>query len=411
MSWLRQVKVLYTITTLIFTYILWSIIAYLILDTKVDYKIYLISVTAVLIMMYMRNRVKNKALSNIIPSLFSAGVFILIYPFKGAVGCALYSIFMLQLFYNLEDEDIQYDTYRSRIRNSIIILIFVGLIFPFVDRNLMQQLFRFYLIYLICCVIVLREARIYANKLQNKKTLTTNIGIIMFVALASTDFVYGILVRIAKFAFDIFSFIMDKVLIVLAAVFVSPFAKLIEKIRKMLEEKGVQLDIGNKNLKKLSNDQLPEPSTLSPAVVLIIKIVLALIIIYVFYKCFLMLKPKKKKQGDAIVIQEKIQKEKIKKTKGIFSRIMDRLFKGDGGNRHKIRELYRKFEERMDDREIYKKHMTATQLSNVAKSQIEEREVLDQITHIYNEAKFSEHEIDEQMLNGMKDGYSKIKKY
>lgn len=413
MSWFRQVKVLFTVGALIFMYIIWSILASFLFSISIDYKIYLASLISVFLMQFLRHKVKNKFVMNALPMLGAAFICFIFYPMLTAAFNSVYLAAMVLLFFRLDEEDVQYELYRDRAKSTIIALVFLGIVMPLINKDIMLGIFRFYILYLVVIVLTLREARRFANKLQNKNTMMTNIMIVVFIMLCTTDTVYKLIVMIFSWVWKGFNFVLDKMVDVTMFVLVKPLSFLGGILKKYLEEKGVELDLeGIVKHKKISGEELPEPEKFSPVTVIIFKVLLVLLVLYIIYKVITSIHIRKYTGDDSIVEKEKILKERVKKkNKGIFSRFLDRIFKGSGYGREHILNLYRKFEKRMDDREIYREHMTATQLCNVAKTQIEEREALEKITAIYNEAKFSKHEISDKNVEEMKDGYDKLKKY
>jgi len=120
---------------------------------------------------------------------------------------------------------------------------------------------------------------------------------------------------------------------------------------------------------------------------------------------------KKNNNKDGEVQKEKILREKKNKNnkEGNFSKFI-KNFIGKPDVKTQILNVYLKFEKKMSDKEIYKSHMTAGQLSSVAKTKIADKEAINSITRIYNEAKFSNHQISEKNAEIIKLNYENIRK-
>jgi len=90
--------------------------------------------------------------------------------------------------------------------------------------------------------------------------------------------------------------------------------------------------------------------------------------------------------------------------------LIEKIFQGTKSNREKILYTYKGFEKITEDANIYKTYMTATQLKNVTKINVGNIDNLDDMTQVYNEAKFSLHSMSEESVESVKKGHNNIKR-
>ena len=98
-----------------------------------------------------------------------------------------------------------------------------------------------------------------------------------------------------------------------------------------------------------------------------------------------------------------------KKSKNYFKQVYDNIFKSKNA-KERILGIYKKFEKRTLQKEMFKPHMSASQLRNIAKIYIRDNlKELDIITDTYNEAKFSNHVITHYKATEVKNSYDNVK--
>jgi hypothetical protein len=114
---------------------------------------------------------------------------------------SIFIIFILIMTDMMAEEDINYEAYKDRGKQSLMIMIGVGLLIPLVDIRLSQSILKFYIIFLISIIVVMREARSYSYKLRNKKSLVINIMISLTVLLMSLDSVFTAFTNLLKNSF------------------------------------------------------------------------------------------------------------------------------------------------------------------------------------------------------------------
>ncbi len=414
MSLYRQVKTLFTISSLIFTYIIWATVSNLVLDKSVNFGVYIISIFSVFLMQYFMYKKKRNILL-LIPSIIAIAMNLLAYNVVSAGYNSIYIIFIIMLFNKIEYEEINYEIYKSRVKKSIYILIAIGGIIYLGDKALAQDVLRFYLIYLVSSIILLREARKYSSKITSKKSVLFNIAIILSVILLSMDRIYNFIAMILKYLWIGISFILNEIFIgisyIIAYIILRPLIFILKLLLSHLVNKGVLNNLKKNNDTYSSNSSNLLKQTDSGSgllLVIILKIIVVIIIAFLLYKAYERYVKKTNSGGEGEVHKEMIMREK-KSKESYLARIM-KMFKRETDVRNKIFNIYQKFQSKMSDLEIYKPNMTASQLSSEAKTQIDHIEAINSLTSIYNEAKFSNHTIPEKNANLAKLNYEGLKK-
>ena len=151
-----------------------------------------------------------------------------------------------------------------------------------------------------------------------------------------------------------------------------------------------------------------EASSVTIVFIFILKILILLLILYIIYKFLSRFRNKTKIYQGFIEEKERIVKRKSKKpwVKSLFEKIIQ----GNKSNRDKILYSYKGFERITENANIYKPYMTATQLKNVTKIKVDNFDDLDEMTQVYNEAKFSVHPMTGEKVLKVKKGHSNIRK-
>ena len=410
MSLSRQIKTLFTLSSLIFTYIIWAMASITILYNEANYKVYIISLCSVFLMQYLVEKRKTSIFQFLIPFFISIVVNIIIFDMYSAIYNSLYIFSVLIFFNKLESEEVNYDVYKTRVKTIIYTLIISGAILLVANGKLAQSILKFYIVYLVSAVILLRETRKFESKISDKKSIFVNLGIVFSMMFLSIDKINNILS-------EVFSFVLLWVNIGLGKIamrIVYVLYVIIKPILIYLESKGKLHSkiIGSDTNLKMSFPSfakgLQQKDSITQMIIFVIfKIIIVIIILYIMYRAFQV-------YGTRDSVEEgETQKEKIvtenKRIKHSYLSRFAKLFKGEGDFKTQVLNVYLKFEQKMSDKEIYKAHMTAGQLSTVAKTQIHDPEAINSITSIYNEAKFSNHIVLEENVKVAKLNYESVK--
>lgn len=420
MSWFRQIKVIYSVRILIFIYIIWSYLINFIFSFFFDYKLFVIAFAAGLMMQYLKSREVNKYFILLVPVVLGCNAAYLVgirTPLE-VVLTVIFLAFYIYILYKFDDEHIGYKIYVYRAKKAVITLTILGPIFLIHSNiNFAWSIGKFYIFYLIILIISLRESRAYEFRIRSKRNVLGNIITIAAVILLSLDSVFGAFVFVIKFIFKYISFAVYYILLVfiklMTYIIGYPFLWLWEKIISIMQKKGKLISQNtnpntNDKLKKLTEKASERQLHIPHNIQILIGIALVLIIIYIAIKLmrFEQKRAAKKFSGDTIEI-EKIEKSH-KKAKGSFVDMVRDIF-ASADLRSQVISMYRAFQKMMSIKGIFKKYMTASQLSNIAASKVRDRTPLDTIANIYNECKFSEHEVTKKHLDSIKENCKNIK--
>lgn len=418
MSWFRQLKIMYAIRVLIFTYIIWIVVINLMFRIFMGYQLFFISLGAVMLMQIMKDRKKDKA-DIILPSA-AGGILSLLMNGTNILNTILYLIYIgsvLYLLYKMDEEIISHELYADRAKKAVFVLIAAGFITVF-EKNISIKLSigRFLIFYLVAMVITLRESRQFQYAIRSSRSIIGNAAAVLIIILLSLDKVFylvrTVFVTLIRWAVNAIDFVLITLVKLILSVFGKQLEKLVEIIRKMLL-------INNSAINPMSQtqsdaqklfDKLPEKQFHMPVIFeYAVGIMVLLIIIYFIFK-LLNLETYSREVNSG---NEKIQREKIERVKkkhklkihGMLKKIL-----GSGDIKQEILDLYKSFEKILNNKKLFKEHMTAMQLSNIASVDVDDRKHLDIMAEVYNEAKFSEHKITDNKLHSMKDSFNNVKK-
>ncbi|MFL0247220.1 hypothetical protein [Candidatus Clostridium stratigraminis] len=410
MSWYRQIKILYTVSSNTFFFIIYGSILNGILGGKVHYELFLLSLFSAFILAYMLDKANKPAISAFSAFIISEAILFLISNKSNLLYGSIYICFILFITYMSEQQDVNYEVYKNKAKQAIAILVVLGFICTFSMLSTQQFLLKFYLIFLISTSILMREARNYYYSLKNNKSFITNIAIAVLVIFFSLDSVFNrVLICLGFLENAIYKGIewLTDVLVILIN---KPLEIMINYLKISFSNK---LNSTNKIYINQYNPQLKNDEVLStPAWTIwlsnIIKVILLLAIIYLAYKSLCRLRRRKSKNYKEISLdREKLSKDKNYNTYSI-KRILKNIL-NISNSREQAINVYKKFEQKTNEKGIFREHMTAKQLENITKAYIERPEGINNLTDIYNEAKFSSHKISKEKVEEIKESFAKVK--
>ena len=408
----RIVRSICTITNVMFFYICILIIGAIIYPENVNSQGYAVMLVAVFFMQLLMSKLKKNWIAGAAAFFIGAIACYFIYPLEIAIFnlAAVTGILILSVKY--EKEDISYNLWKKRIIRSIIALMAIGIITPALGEMMAYWVIKCFIVYLIFSVVAMREIRNYCNRITNKKAQILSIVIILIGVLISTDFGYFIIASVVSYSYKGVAFVIGKVAMVIFAVVYKPLMAVGNGIVSFIywlgalifgkddKEEEMGIPKPEEALEELKGGEAPH---------VIMFIILGAILALVLFKVIRRVREaqKERKLGETLIEREKIDKPKDKR--GKFSLFGKKVFKGDWDVRMQILYIYSKFQIYMRGKNIFKPYMTATQLSNVAKTKNYEEEALDNIKIIYNEAKFSKHQLKKEGLSKIKEEYGRIK--
>ncbi|MGH4140331.1 hypothetical protein [Clostridium sp.] len=412
MSWYRKVKSLYSISLVTISFIIWSTLSKWLFKSGVNYKLFLITLCIVFFTQYLNNLELKKSL--FILALLGVSILACFIFFKGQTIFIniIFLLFMSLITYSLDDMPIDHSQYKEDIIKSMAALIVIWPISFTLGADFVNEMYRFHILYIIMIIILMRETRRYVYDVKSNTSSVTNVIIGISVLALSLDYANKIIVWLLDMLIKLSSFILGLIVDFLIVIFGGPISFIIQKINGILIKSENQYKLKDsamgKTLNKQSNIIKYKAANLSPALLLFIKIFIVLVIFYVIYK-FLSRITKDTKVYSGFVEEKERMVNKRKKTHWVKN-LFGNMFKSGGSNRDKILYTYSSFEKITEQANIYKTYMTATQLKNVTKINVDNVYNLDEMTKLYNEAKFSVHPMTQESVESVKRGHSNIKK-
>lgn len=278
--------------------------------------------------------------------------------------------------------------------------------FGFIDKNenyfyLIGQLsITFFIIY----IYLLRIIRDFYYRLKKENT-KQNITYLILILLLFVDSTQKIFVMVFKFGVGIISFLLGELLGVVAIILAPILSKI--KIPSELAELFFKLPEGPPAKMITENGVASTVKILGVKIDVfkIVQIVAAVVFILIIYIIIKKLYLSFQNVGDENGIR--IEREKIKNRSKI--RKKERI-KTPVTIKEKILYNYREFLIKAKKKELYKDYMTGRQVqSRVGAEVCQVQEELKVMTSIYNEVKFSNHDVDEEKLKDFKESYDKVK--
>jgi hypothetical protein len=413
MSWYRKVKSMYSISFITISFIIWSTLSKWLFKNPVDYRLFLICLPIVFITQYLSMAKLKRTF--LLMVLLGLSIFVSLIFFKGQAMIlnSIFLLFMALITYSLEKVPIDYLQYKDDVNKSIFVLLIIWLISFSLGIQFINEIYKFNILYIITIIILMRETRRYVYAIKSNTSMVTNIIICISVISISLDYANVIIAKLLEIIMVIATFIFSIIIAILNIIIGGPIAAIAKKLMEItIKQKS---NLKNQNTNGIGNNLIKDPdftkyksNELTPILILILKILILLLVLYVIYKFLSRFINKTKIYKGVAEEKEKIVNKKNKKpwVKDLFYRV----FQGHKSNRDKILYLYKGFEKVTEVANIYKPYMTASQLKNVTKINVDNFDYLDEMTQVYNKAKFSIHSLTEDEVLKVKKGQSNIKK-
>jgi len=413
MSEYRKVKSIYSLSFVTISFIIWSTLSKWLLQNPVEYKLFLICSCVVLFTQYVASARRNKILV-ILPLGVSIIASVMFFNGQAIMLNTIYLLFATITIYFLEGAPIDHSQYKEDINKSIALLIFIWIISFRLGIDFVDEIYKFHILYIIMIIILMRETQRYIYDIKSKTSMVTNIIIGISVLTLSLDYAGKIVKGLLDMIKDFINFVLIIVITLLSKILGPAMGSISgpdlerQDNGKILGEPTINNGavIGDNPIDKpqITLDELQQ----HPIVILVFKILIILIILYVLYKFLTRFRSKEKTYNGFIEEKERIVRKNKKKhwVKGLFGKINS----GGGSNREKILYTYKGFEKITQKAHIYKTYMTATQLKNGTKVNVDNFDDLEEMTAYYNEAKFSIHDITDEQVQQVKKGHKNIKR-
>jgi hypothetical protein len=411
MSWYRKIKSIYSISLVTISFIIWSTLSKLLFESPVEYKLFLITLSIVFFVQYL----SSKELKNTIVIMVPLGLSILasFIFFKGQIILinTIFLLFMILITYSMDKSSIEYSKYKEDINKSMIVLLLIWIVSFILGNEFVNAMYKFHILYIIMIIMLMRETRRYVYDVKGNNSMVTNVIITVSVLTLSLDYASKIVGEFLSLLMKLASFILIIIITILTKIFGGPLGAISNKLKELIIKRKL-FNMGEGVIDKKLTEQpiLTEYKGIQipPVVILAFKIIILLVILYIIYKFISRFKVEKKVYNGFVEEKERIVRKKSKKhwARDLFGKV----FEGGGSNREKILSTYKGFEKITDEVDIYKPYMTATQLKNVTKIKVDNFDNLEEMTQVYNEAKFSLHDMTQMQLDQVKKGHNNIKK-
>ncbi|MCB2290216.1 hypothetical protein LGK97_10595 [Clostridium sp. CS001] len=437
MSSLRQIRTLVALDLTLIIFVAWMAITNFLFENIVNYKLFFLSLALVFLMQCIYIKKSNKYISIILPIIVSMPFMWILFD---GLGILLNLVFVIvSLFANLAMEvlPVNYEEYKSKAKLGAVIIGIVSIMSFWLEKSIVDYLFRFFVNYIIVTAILLRESRAYYYKVtktirntektkevETIKGLVINIlfkyGIVLVsTIMLTTDWFLKKSLNVLNGLNKFMDVVTDNILDLIIKI-VGPIVDFIVDILRRLSIK-MGISIGFERFSKGFNEVNPQRLDKNGATISdnmlwksALKIIILCIIILFIVDVVKKMKFMKVKDEQYTEEKEKINKgdkdlKNHKHRKNVLS-ILKNAFRMNNTIKEKILNAYRDFEIITKKDEIYNPSMTATQLKNKTKVRMENHNYLDEMTDIYNEVKFSNYESNEEQLDLVKKSLDNVKK-
>ena len=403
MSWSDQVRFYYDITFSMLASIIWMIVTALTFSKDMKFSIFIFTLVAILVSKHLLRKgkkVKFSLIVGLIPAIiyeiFSQEIMI-------AVLDLIFIVLINSILIKESNENINYDRYKNILMNGASCIFISAVICGIFKPQYANIVFRGSIIYLILIVITMRETMGYCYNIRSSKVnKVINFSLVILALLTTQKFFYNICIKIVNVLRNMLNFIIGLIINIVAKIVEYPMTWIINALNKLftersgaLEDTFGKLEVGNQSSKQIKEINV-EMVTASPVFIFIIQTIVILILIIITIKIVKRILNGTNFNEDKgyTEIIEDIGKKYPSDKKAINK--IKKIFRKKGTPREEVLYKYSEFVEVASKKEIFKTYMTPKQLGNIVKIKVDNCNEVDEITNIYNEAKFSTHIINRE---------------
>lgn len=414
MSWLRRVKTIYTINLVILFFILFSII-YSFTGENPTYLLIPATLFVIFLCEYLIYKTDKKILAITLAVALSIVLTFLITNTENLFSSLLFIIISMLIILKNEEINISYTRCKATLMGGLYLTIPLSIFISILNSGLMSFLFRAFVVYVIVMILTFKERLKYEYNIRNESATKINLGVIIGIVILSQDKCINILYKIS-------SWIMDKLLSLISNAFIFitnllkvPITAIMNFFKNIISKLFSNFDIGilnNLSEKTMENKTDIEISSIQNTnfdISIIVKVLIFILIIYGIYKFLSNININIKSKENYVEVIESLEDDQLSKNKKKHINLKEKFFRKKGTIKEEIKYTYKDFEKKTREIDIFRPYMTPTQIKNVVKIKVNNIEGLEDITNIYNEAKFSNHDLTEEHLNKIKDSYNIIK--
>lgn len=401
MSLYNFIKILYGILVSTFAFIISSILLNVIGGVAPSFYVYLITVVFMFLFNYMVSKSNKTKLIIVMHNLL---YFIALYCIFGkSSNLSLQIIVIIQelLMLSAEGISITRDFYRNRLK-SLVIGLLIGVFFAlFESKQVTTFLYPFYILFFLTGILLLRASRAFEYKLSSSKKVKTYIFILVLSLFLFNPYIYSLAIGIIGILYQKIQWIIVKILYVFSLLLIYPMKaiQLLFKGKNMSEISTKMTDIPYEDQKLIQSDN----TFILSIIKTLLFIVIVVSILYMFNLVLNRRKFKNKSKEQLLGIERESLDDSFKKK--------DSSIKNNWiGRKGKILEMFYDIQKETYKKNIFKKSMTANQLLNISKPYIDGDEEFKYIVDRYNEAKFSSHEVSDEIVDETRVKYKALKK-
>lgn len=417
MSWCNQVKFFYTSTvTLLITFI-WAVVMNVIFNINISFQLFVLLLVMSNLGRYILRRGINPKLSlliSIVP-ICIVEIFITRDIFFAILNTIFSSFVIIKLFRE-ENSDISYEEYKRQLSKGIYCIFGVGVIYSFMTwaglKEYDSKIYIGILVYIILVVIALREAMGYEYQIKRTRVSKyINYGLALFGILLTQENVYNKLTFLVEFISRGIGKVIGWLAGIIFAILQYPMLWLYMLLEKLFSGVKGKMPEGLGNLENQKQEELIEQAGVAgDLIVNAIMVIIIILLIYALYKGIskIYYKAVRSKVQEYTEVIERIEVEKSKEKK--LSTMLKKIFRKRGTPREEVLYKYGELVTVAFKKELFKEYMTPSQLKKVIKVKVDKKTSIDEITNIYNKAKFSKHRIDIEEKEFMEENVNKINK-
>lgn len=410
MNWGEKVRLYYAAPLLMIASCIYSILVSINSGSALSLEIFIITFLVQILLKYFLAKGRSPWTS-VFFAMVPAILFEIIFQGGNTTIINLIFILFINLLYIYKFEgDINYEWNKRILIKGLVIILVLAVIESFFSIQTSSIIYRMILIYLILMIIALREVLVYSNKIKKDKIFkNTNISIVIFAMIFAMDFFYQIFVSLGRLVANAISFLLDKMISLLLIILEKPFNWIYALLSKRAGYKAPE--VANNDLFVENNTDIiyQMDSRIVNVALVAIKVVIILFIIWAAIRII-------KKIRHVEVKSEELNYEEItedinpnwdgkKKTK-----IFHDIFRKKGNSREEVIYRYEKFASYSEVKGIFKRYMTPKQFENTIKISVDDANDFSEVTKIYNKAKFSMEEINDEMERRTRDVVNKTSK-
>lgn len=417
MSWFNQVKFFYTSTIILLITFVWTVIMNVIFNINISFGLFVLLLVMSNLGRYILRRGINPKLC-LVMSIFPICVveIFITRDIFFAILNTIFSSFVIIKLFREENSDISYEEYKRQLSKGIYCIFGVGIIYSFMTwAGLKADDSKIYigiLVYIILVVIALREAMGYEYQIKRTKVSKyINYGLALFGILLTQETVYNKLAFLVEFISTVVGKFIGWLAGIIFNILQYPLMWLYMLLEKLFSGAKGKMPESLGNLENQKQEELIEQAGVAgDMIVNAIMVIIIILLFFILYKVVskIYYRYSRNKSEEYTEFTEKIEVEKSKEKK--LSTMLKKIFRKKGSPREEVLYKYGELVTSAFKKEFFKEYMTPSQLKKVIKVKVDKATSIDEITNIYNKAKFSKHAIGIEEKEVVEENVNNINK-